>query len=204
MLDSQQNTDSDQSFAAAIKSATADVHQALESLDVTSALMSPQLTMDAYRNYLQLMFDVIYDVEKHFFPRANSIYSDLTFRMKTQLLSDDFCSLDGKPISPRPVFDTAIDSPAFIAGIIYVVEGSTLGGRYILKNVESVLGLSATNGASFLAGYGNHTGSYWKNFLKDLTAYEKEHAAGQEIIDGALYAFGAIHKHFAKSSLNVV
>lgn len=77
-----------------------------------------------------------------------------------------------------------------------MVEGSTLGGRFILKNVSKVLQLSEEQGVSYFNGYGEKTGSFWKNFLAFLSEYEQEHNCGNEIIEGAVYAFDSIYKHF--------
>ena len=47
-------------------------------------------------------------------------------------------------------------------GCLYVIEGATLGGQIIIKNLNFNLGLTAAAGASFCDGYGAQTGSRWK------------------------------------------
>lgn len=92
-------------------------------------------------------------------------------------------------------------SVPFAIGIMYVVEGSTLGGRFILKNIQDALGYDETNGASYFAGYGNKTGSHWKKFLKELTDFEKQTNLENEIINGADYGFRIIYEHLSVNSL---
>jgi len=40
-------------------------------------------------------------------------------------------------------------------GVLYVLEGSTLGGRHIALALEKRLGLTAGNGAMFFNAYGD-------------------------------------------------
>ncbi|WP_278009613.1 biliverdin-producing heme oxygenase [Flavobacterium gyeonganense] len=79
---------------------------------------------------------------------------------------------------------------------MYVIEGSTLGGRYILKNITTIAGLDKGQGVSYFNGYGEKTGNYWKSFLIFLEEYEQSYNCGNTIIEGAIYAFDSIHKHF--------
>lgn len=85
-------------------------------------------------------------------------------------------------------------------GIMYVVEGSTLGGRFILKNVQENLGYNEEKGASYFSGYGNKTGSFWKKYLNSLTEFESKTNSQEEIIEGADYAFRVIGKHLSENS----
>src|SRR5690606_24698100 len=81
----------------------------------------------------------------------------------------------------------------FCLGMLYVTEGSTLGGLYILKHLKSMLGADIP--CSFLAIYGEKTGPLWRKFLQELTLYidtageESEH----KLIAGAIYAFERAH-----------
>jgi len=49
-------------------------------------------------------------------------------------------------------------------GCLYVVEGSTLGGQVITRQLLKSLGLTAENGVAFFNGYGAETGLRWKAF----------------------------------------
>src|SRR5690606_14516390 len=139
-----------------------------------SRIMSPEVTVGEYKKYLELMYQVISEVESRFFPVADEIFPDLKLRRKSMLLANDIDYLGGAHLNSDHIFGNGQPSLPFIAGIIYVIEGSTLGGRYILKNIESALNLTSHKGASFLAGYGNHTGSLWKKFMNSLEKYAAE------------------------------
>jgi heme oxygenase len=92
----------------------------------------------------------------------------------------------GKPLV-NPVF-AAIGTKAEALGALYVLEGSTLGGRKILQALRSQ-GVS-TDGLHFLDPYGKNAGVNWRMFLRVL---ERKTAHSQttmnECVSGAIKAF---------------
>lgn len=63
-----------------------------------------------------------------------------------------------------PMQDTA---SAF--GVLYVLEGATLGGQVLLRAMRTSLQIGADSGASFLDVYGAATGQRWRAFLELLS-----------------------------------
>jgi heme oxygenase len=51
-----------------------------------------------------------------------------------------------------------------------VLEGSTLGGQYILRELEK-RGITTETGAAFFACYGARTAEMWKSFKETANAY---------------------------------
>jgi len=192
-----ENNVKNETFLEQLRAKTSDSHTNLEKLPVSMSITSPDITNASYAHYLDLMHDVIKQLEQEIYPVISSIVTDLDSRVKLDLIEKDLAVLDHvKTAFSNPFGDSRkLHSVPFAMGIMYVVEGSTLGGRYILKNIESALKLDDTNGALYFAGYGNKTGSTWKNFINVLTAYEQENHVGDEIIAGADFAFQAIHNH---------
>jgi heme oxygenase len=189
-------------FLEKLKSQTATAHKNLESLPVSASILSPKMEINDYCHYLSLMHDVHSGIEKTIYPLLENIISDLKEREKTHLIDTDLSFLKYKKDKNVPVFKKEEINIPFALGILYVVEGSTLGGRFILKNVETVPGLDQQKGVSYFTGYGNKTGSCWKNFLNEFTTYEEENNCGDEIIQGAVYAFDCIYNHFLISGNN--
>lgn len=189
-------------FLENLRSVTAQSHTNLEALPISASIMNPEVTNAEYALYLNLMHDVVKDAEENIFPTISEIVTDLNDRNKTHLLEQDLKTLgivkdrDIKPLSES----LSVPSKGFAMGIFYVIEGSSLGGRVILKNINTALGHDIENGAAYFGGYGVQTGSYWKNFLSMLTQYEAENNNADEIIAGADYAFNAISRHFSTPS----
>jgi heme oxygenase len=61
-----------------------------------------------------------------------------------------------------------MNTQAHRLGVMYVMEGSTLGGQLIARHVERVLGLSEGHGSAYFRGHGTRTGTMWKEFCEVL------------------------------------
>jgi heme oxygenase len=90
-----------------------------------------------------------------------------------------------------------VSTPAEAFGCLYVLEGSTLGGRMIARQVEASLGLTADNGCMFFSGGGRDIGKMWKGFGESLNAFAAKNAgSNQTIVDSAIATFKLFHKWF--------
>jgi heme oxygenase (biliverdin-IX-beta and delta-forming) len=59
-------------------------------------------------------------------------------------------------------------------GSMYVMEGSTLGGRFIAPHIASLFGLRHGQGNAYFDGYGARTGSMWNTFRATAQAQVPE------------------------------
>jgi len=184
------------SFLNDLKTKTADSHKKLEELPVSMSIMSPDMKIEEYAKYLNLMHDVHADTEQTVYPLFSGLLGDSEQRRKKQLIEADLAFLNYDLSNSEKVFKTENISVPFALGIFYVVEGSTLGGRFILKNVSRVPQLSGDKSVSYFNGYGDKTGSFWKSFLNFLSEYEQQNNCGDAIIEGAVFAFDSIYNHF--------
>lgn len=183
-------------FLADIKSQTADSHKKLESLSVSASILSPDMKIEDYIHYLSLMHDVHKNTEEVVYPLLSQIIPDLDQRKKKYLIEEDLSFLNHNKTTSSTVFDKTEMSVPFALGVFYVIEGSSLGGRFILKNIVNNKLLSNDQGVSYFKGYGDKTGSFWKNFLNILAEYEQNNNGADSIIEGAVYAFDSIYNHF--------
>ncbi|MEO1616456.1 MAG: biliverdin-producing heme oxygenase [Planctomycetota bacterium] len=102
---------------------------------------------------------------------AAELPGDLQDRLcKVAWLEEDRRALsqlvDSRPqrSSSRPVFDLNESKSHLIsqvAGVLYVMEGMTLGGMQISKQLSDQLQVDIDSGGRFFAGYAQETGSRW-------------------------------------------
>ena len=189
-------------FLAKLKNHSAGAHKKLENLPISKSILSPHMKLSDYRHYLSLMFDVHKNMEADMYPILYNIISDLRQRQKTHLITNDLLFLKYVKDKSVTIFKVNEVTISFALGMLYVVEGSSLGGRYILKNVEKISGLDNKKGVSYFTGYGEHTYDYWDVFINKLKAYEQQHNCADEIIAGAIYAFESIYDHFLNTAKN--
>lgn len=95
---------------------------------------------------------------------ANLPGLEFASRRRTPLLEADLERLGVRAGAPASVAPPR--SVAEALGLLYVVEGSSLGGKVIAKQAAA-RGLDL-EGLSFLNPYGERTGEYWKGFLSIL------------------------------------
>lgn len=150
-----------------LKAATSTRHAALER---RLPLLDANLSHATYRHFVQRLFGFYDPLEAQLLalPWWNVIGVDYAQRHKTPRLRHDLQALGdtGADIAalPRCKRLPALTNQAQLWGCLYVIEGATLGGQIIIKNLNARLGLTPTSGASFFDGYGAHTGSRWKAF----------------------------------------
>ena len=189
------------SFLNNLRTKTTESHKELEALPISKSIVDPKITVEEYALYLSLMHDIVQNFEENIYPILSEVISDLSERKKAHLILNDLKNIGSeKKQTFSPLKNSSEISIPFAMGMMYVVEGSTLGGRFILKNIQESLNFTEENGASYFSGYGNKTGSFWKNYLNSLSDFEAQNNSEEEIIAGADYAFRIIGKHLSENS----
>lgn len=107
-------------------------------------------------------------------------------RRRSRPLSRDLAALGVRPLAAatRPPH---VASRGEALGRLYVLEGSTLGGRVIRKALTAQG--QALEGLSFLDPYGERVGERWRTFLDVLDAEGREASEADAMVAGALAAF---------------
>jgi heme oxygenase (biliverdin-IX-beta and delta-forming) len=92
-------------------------------------------------------------------------------RRRLHMLATDLAALgvsnDALKALPRSPLITLRDGVEAL-GSLYVMEGSTLGGRVIRQNLMRCLGADALSVCTYFNGYGGDTGSMWRSFVARL------------------------------------
>jgi heme oxygenase len=117
----------------------------------------------------------------------------LAERGKLSLLSADLESLRLPPLrAPCAPPGDVTASVATALGAMYVLEGSTLGGRVIERHCAGPLGVSPAHGGAFYHGYGARTGSLWQTCGAVLESQDTDARARTAMLHGARACFGAL------------
>ncbi len=86
-------------------------------------------------------------------------------------------------------------------GALYVMEGSTLGGRFIARHVEQVLGLEPGRGDAYFQGHGEATGSLWRETTAAIA--EVPEAQAEVVIAAAKRTFAAFGEAIRRQTRDV-
>ncbi len=138
----------------------ADHHAAEDALP----LMKADLDAAGYVRCLRKLHGIVAAWEE----QAPSLAPDwlralLIVRNRKPLLEGDLAWFQISPPQDRATFPFITDLPSLL-GAMYVMEGSTLGGRIIARQVQMALSLTDGHGNAFFRGHGLQTGSFWKEF----------------------------------------
>ena len=151
-----------------LKQGTKQNHQQLEKLVV--AHLRPISSPEEYIKVLQMFsgyFGALEDKIKKYI--SNSQLPDYAGRRKTESIANDIKIMGGTvPAKAKENELPEIKNYLQAFGALYVIEGSTLGGKIISQMVAKQLNLTDSNALSFFSGYGNETDRMWASFKEVL------------------------------------
>jgi heme oxygenase len=142
-------------------------HAAIESsLD----LMSDTLSLPRYRRTLERFYGYYSPLEQKLHGILDvAIGGALAQREKSRWLLQDLAVLGAHTLPPCRELPAVDDVPAAL-GCLYVLEGASLGGRIISRQLRARLSITPESGGRFFHGYGEQTGEMWQGFQATLIA----------------------------------
>jgi heme oxygenase len=175
-------------IVARLRHATGEAHERLETrLDIIRRVCRP----GERRAIVERFWGLHEGAERALAPMLDDVDGlDLPARRRAGLIEADLADLGRNEREPIPVCPVEhAKSRAEALGFFYVLEGSTLGGKVIRRELAA-LGQDTT-GLSFLDPYGADSGDRWRSFLAVL---RRECPSGQddladETVRGAVSAF---------------
>ncbi len=176
-----------------LKQGTRDLHARVEkAVDLPARLAS----VDAYVALLSRYLGFYEPIEKRLrsVPELNAAAFDGRRLSKTIRLRADLTALGAtdEEINRLPQCQRLpeLSAAAEAWGCLYVLEGATLGGQIIGRELEKSLTVTSGCGSSFFAVYGTQVGAMWRRFCGDLTQYEQTHQGSSDfILQGAVSTF---------------
>jgi heme oxygenase (biliverdin-IX-beta and delta-forming) len=195
-------------FLQQLRSKTAYSHQLMEQNRMSQSLMSQDVTMTQYAQYLKSIYGFVYGFEKMVFPLLmHNQLLQIDNRRKSHLIQADLALLNhtaAEPFVNDDIFCTHYQTAAAALGGMYVLEGSTLGGQIISRHLSNVLGDSVAGKTTYLTAYAGQTGGMWKNFLQLLCEAGATTANEDEIIESAVNTFSLLNNCLSKHSNRLV
>jgi heme oxygenase len=90
-------------------------------------------------------------------------------RRKLQWIRDDLEKFgidpeDSRFLTASSLAPLVVMNVGQLVGLLYTIEGSSLGGQVISRHLATQHGLTPTNGARFFFGYGEQIPQFWREF----------------------------------------
>lgn len=171
---------------AALRQGTAACHRALEA---RLPFFDEHFDHRAYQRLLEAYYGFHAPLEQALAGHLPALAPQR--RAKAPALINDLqnLGLSARQIDALPLCQALprITGDAQALGVMYVLEGSTLGGQVLKRAMAERLAIGTANGGAFLDVYGPETGALWRSFLRflehaALSPAEQEHAV-QAAID---------------------
>lgn len=143
-----------------LKDSTHASHQALEKKMVS--IIKKIKTRQDYVNFLKLMYGYYSALERRVQDHVTEM--EIGKRRKASRLLDDISYFEATSTPDLCNELPPISSHAEALGAMYVMEGSTMGGKIIARMIEGQAGIDGPSGFSFFNGYGEETGTMWEEF----------------------------------------
>jgi len=185
----------------ALRAATKIPHHTLDHHPLLAPLVRPDLRIDQYADALCALHGVHHAAEQWVleYLARHPCALDYHARRKLPALEADLAVLGCTPCATQGGVDAPY-SVGTLVGILYTLEGSTLGGQFIAGHLRQVHGDSLP--MQFFTGYGERTRPHWDAFLQfaQCACPEAEYAwAAQSAV--AMFDFIQRHLDYAQAQL---
>lgn len=190
-----------------LRESTSDLHHALEHTFHAEAIASGNITRAQYEEVLSLFLGFHRPVEKVIEElHLESFLPDIAERMRTKQLYNDLkklgfsqAQIDELPDCPSIPCPKTVEQAL---GVLYVLEGSTLGGRVILKMLASHIenNVIPAEATTYYAGHGDNTGTFWKDFTMSCGHILQTENQQQQAIDFAKQTFLLLYQWMEKTT----
>jgi len=168
----------------ALREGTRDCHKALEA---RLPFFEASFDVAAYSRLIQAYYGFHAPLEA----RLGAYQEPMRTKTPTLTLDLQALRLSAADIDALPLCQAlpAISSEASALGVMYVLEGSTLGGQVLKRAMAERLGLGPAAGTGFFDVYGAQTGNYWRSFLDRLGQASATPAAQAATVQAAIETF---------------
>ncbi|WP_342804711.1 biliverdin-producing heme oxygenase [Alteromonas sp. M12] len=178
-----------------VKTETAELHRSVES-DLSRFLFHRNLSCNTYLQILQAFYASYVAMENVLrdYPETNELIAG---RSKLQWLQNDIEYLSSQlqtiPAIVNQNIEIVASSSAEAMGMLYVMEGATLGGAHIELRLNKHDWLSESAGLSFFKSYGDFRLAKWREFSEALKMFHQQNVLSElDIQKGAQKAFHCI------------
>ncbi|MBD1423003.1 biliverdin-producing heme oxygenase [Sphingobacterium chuzhouense] len=168
-----------------IKENTKEAHQTLEGV-VVRQLKAVRSDAD-YAEVLKNFYAYFNAVEKAIAPFITSdVLPDYAERRNSSYIKADIEELGGNVNDLPTATPPAVSNTLEALSALYVLEGSIMGGPYIVQMLNKY---GVTKGTSFFSGYGENTGKMWSTFVDVLNRHSEGSDSQKRAIEVANETF---------------
>jgi len=189
----------------ALKAGTSEQHAAIERI---MPFFKNDFSLEAYIRVLKAFLGFFEPVERELRSIAtrDSFGFNIDRGQRTNLLRMDLLALGVTSadieLIPRCDHLPKLENVDDGIGCLYVLEGSTLGGQLIAREVQTRFGVEEETGAAFFHGYGSQTGVKWREFCTSVRIYAAGGRSQSAIVHSARSIFELLELWMRTANFN--
>lgn len=186
-----------------LKEAIAEQHARMEATPFIAALTDGNLPIESYVGLLRAMAVIQGTLDHELALIDGGPIRDMLLDRPSRLvhLRKDLSLFDGQFVPDiegavthsRRIAERIrryrVEQPTDLLGILYVLEGTTLGNTVHLNDVLRVVGDKTAGQAHYYAGYGKETTRYWREFSAAMNALPLDQERRRGLVAAALECF---------------
>jgi heme oxygenase len=186
-------------------------HARMEALPFIAALTSGQLPLESYVGQLRAMAVIQGTLEHEIAQITSSEIRTLLQDRPSRLIHlrkdlsvfdplfipDIEAALDHTRKIAERIRRYRVERPTDLLGILYVLQGTTLGNSMHLPDVLKTFGSQTSGTAHYYAGYGDRTGEYWQKFYRAMNALPLDQEGTTRVIQVARDFFDQLEALFS-------
>lgn len=185
---------------ALLKSETSTAHRQLERNPCLSRLFQTDYSIGEYRDLIAKFYGFFSAIEPLIFDDLDPMNQPFVIhRRKTNLLAKDLSILDidsvNSSVIPQCKHIPVLNSFARKMGALYVLEGSTLGGRIISKKLIDHFGSAITPTLNYYESYGARVIDEWLSFQFFMAErFDNKQIEIDQVISAAIETFSCLDR----------
>ncbi|MGI4761220.1 MAG: biliverdin-producing heme oxygenase [Janthinobacterium lividum] len=170
---------------ARLRTATRPYHDAVEQNEFNQALAAGTPSEAATARFLAKMYGFLAPYEAALLGHAAALGPawEIPERLRAHLILADLHA-EPSQLPQCPAMPPLATVPQLL-GAMYVLEGSTLGGQVLARQLAK----AGSSQVRYFTGYGAQTGPRWKAFCQLLGAAAPDAATENELVQSAIHTF---------------
>ncbi|TYP77355.1 heme oxygenase [Aquimarina intermedia] len=181
-----------------LKEQTANLHQGVEQSNDAGLIMEHSIGLEAYRNLLQQNLRAYSTIENYINEHSDRLPAQIKQFVSTQksaVLRKDLAQLS-EEYETTEISLKQKPSPMQLIGMLYVIEGSMLGGMMISKHLPKCPALQEIKEHHFFGGDPKVHVARWKSFCATIEASDYNEHDINEAVLGANAAFNVFKQTY--------
>jgi heme oxygenase len=193
---SSQDKNKDLTLRTLLRDATHHYHVQFNRHLLLARLTQPNYPLSHYQTLLGTYYQLYALLEEgiNLFLTSHSVAFDYSERCKLPWLIKDLDFFQIDILTLHPLSQTAtdflkIETIGQLVGVLYVVEGSTLGAQMISQVLAKNYSFTHHTGSCFFIGYGENTMNFWQQFITFSDTLSGDNHECQAAVEAACQAF---------------